>query len=144
MCGFLPVNKKEKKEKLENCRNIKQTLIFYEAPHKLINTLENIYDILGNRKVVLAKELTKIYEEFLRGTVSEILEKGIEPKGEFVIVLEGAEKDENDKIKDVINSVTLEEHMKFYLDKGFEKKEAIKKIAKDRNVSKNEIYQYFI
>lgn len=140
--GFLPVNKKDKKEKLEKIKKINSTLIFYEAPHKLINTLENIKEILGDRNIALAREITKIHEEFIRGTISEILEKYTEPKGEFVLIVEKS-NDDNDE-KDILKKLTLEEHYKFYEKQGFEKKEIIKKIAKDRNKNKNEIYQYFI
>ena len=142
--GFLPVSKKEKKEKLEKYSNIKQTLIFYEAPHKLTATLQSMKDILGDRQIVLAKELTKIHEQIMRGKISEILERCAEPRGEFVIVVEGAEQDEEDLEKEKINNLTLEEHLNFYLNQGIDKKEAIKQIAKDRNVKKNEIYQYFV
>lgn len=140
--GFLPVNKKEKKEKLEKIKKINSTLIFYEAPHKLTITLEDIKEILGDRHAVLAREITKMHEEFLRGTISEILEKYKEPKGEFVIIVERS--NESDEEKDFLLNLTLEEHYKYYETKGFEKKEIIKKIAKDKNKSKNEIYQYFI
>lgn len=140
--GFLPVNKKEKKEKLEEIKKIKSTLIFYEAPHKLINTLENIKEILGDRNIVIAREITKIHEEFLRGTISQILEKYTEPKGEFVIIVE--KSNENSEEKDFLLNLSLEEHYKYYEKQGLEKKEIIKKIAKDKNKNKNEIYQYFI
>ena len=139
--GFLPVNKKEKKEKLEKIKNINSTLIFYEAPHKLINTLEDIKQILGDRKIVLAREITKIHEEFLRGTISQILEQYKEPKGEFVIVVEKSSENDDENI---LLNLSLEEHYKYYENQGFTKKEIIKKIAKDRNKNKNEIYQYFI
>ena len=82
--GFLPVNKKEKNEKLEELKSCKQTLIFYEAPHKLINTLENIKCIMGERKIVLAREITKMHEEYLRGTVGEVLEK-VQNAGKYAI-----------------------------------------------------------
>lgn len=140
--GFLPVNKKEKKEKLEKIKKINSTLVFYEAPHKLINTLENIKEILGDRNIVLARELTKIHEEFIRGTISQILDEYKEPKGEFVIIVEKS-GEINDE-KNFILNLSLEEHYKYYEKQGFEKKEIIKKIAKDRNKNKNEIYQYFI
>lgn len=140
--GFLPVNNKEKKSKLEEIKNENKTLVFYEAPHKLRNTLENIMGIFGNRKIVLARELTKIHEEFIRGELKEILEQIDNPKGEFVILVEGAEKKNEEK--DFLNNLSLEEHYKYYLNKNLEKKEIIKKIAKDRNKNKNEIYQYFI
>lgn len=139
--GFLPVNKKEKKEKLEKLKNEQGTIILYEAPHKLSNTLENILEIFGNRKIVLAREITKIHEEFIRGYIKEILEKNIEVKGEFVIIVEGNKKKScNDNFKEL----SLEEHYKMYEEQGMEKKEIIKKIAKDKKVNKNEIYQKFL
>lgn len=140
--GFLPVNNKEKREKLEKIKKINSTLIFYEAPHKLINTLENIRKYLGDRHIVLAREITKIHEEFLRGTISQILEKYKEPKGEFVIIVE--KSTEINEEKDFLLNLSLEEHYKYYEKQGLEKKEIIKKIAKDKNTNKNEIYQYFI
>ena len=142
--GFLSVNKKEKQEKLEEIKKIKSTLIFYEAPHKLINTLENIKEILGDREIVLAREITKIHEEFIRGSVSEILEKIDNPKGEFVILVEGSKKSEEDEQKENLNNLSLEEHFEYYKNQNYDKKEIIKKIAKDRNTNKNEIYQYFL
>jgi len=140
--GFLPVNKKEKKEKLEKIKKIDNTLIFYEAPHKLINTLENIKEILGDRKIVLAREITKIHEEFIRGNISEILEKYKDIKGEFVIIVEKKESIDEERL--FFEKLSLEEHYKYYEKKGLEKKEIIKQIAKDKNTNKNEIYQYFI
>ncbi len=140
--GFLSKNAKDKKKKLEELKNENKTLIFYESPHKIKSTLENILEILGNRKIVLARELTKIHEEFIRGRILDILEKEQELRGEFVIIVEGTEKKEEEK--EFLNSLTLEEHYKYYLNKNLDKKEIIKKIAKDRNKNKNEIYQYFI
>jgi len=142
--GFLSANKKEKKEKLEEIKNLKQTLIFYEAPHKLINTLETMKEILGNRKIVLARELTKIHEEFIRGNISEVIKSEENPKGEFVIIVEGTTKNERDEQKEFLSNLTLEEHFEYYKKQNYEKKEIIKKIAKDRNTNKNEIYQYFL
>lgn len=142
--GFLPVNKREKIEKLEEIKLFTQTLIFYEAPHKLINTLETIKKVLGDRNVVLAREITKIYEEYMRGTVSEIISKLENPKGEFVIILEGSEKNVKQKEQENLNNLSLNEHYKFYEKQGYEKKEIIKKIAKDRKTNKNDIYQYFL
>ncbi len=140
--GFLSKNNKEKKEKLSELKNESRTLIFYESPHKLKNTLEIMIEILGDREIVLAKEITKIHEEFIRGTISEILSKLDTVKGEFVIVVQGAEK--IDEEKEFLNNLTLKEHYKYYENKNFEKKEIIKMIAKDRGKNKNEIYQYFI
>jgi len=142
--GFLSAIKKEKKEKLEEIKYETRTLILYEAPHKLKGTLEVILEVLGDRNIVLARELTKMHEEFIRGRVTRILE-GIEGiRGEFVILIEGSKQSRKDIENDNLNNLTLEEHYKEYEKQGLEKKEIIKKIAKDRNVSKNEIYQYFM
>lgn len=140
--GFLPLNKKLRKEKLEEIKEYKKTIIIYEAPHKILNTINDLEKILEDRKVVIARELTKIHEEFIRGTISEIKNKLENPKGEFVIIIEGSKNVEN-KEKN-INLLTIEEHYNYYLEKGYEKKEIIKLIAKDRKVSKNEIYKQFI
>lgn len=142
--GFLPVNKKEKQKRLEEVKKLKQTLIFYEAPHKLINTLDNMKQILGDRDIVLAKELTKIHEEYIRGKISNILEKIENPKGEFVIIVQGSNESEKEEEKRALNELSLEEHFEYYKNQGFDKKEIIKKIAKDRNTNKNEIYQMFL
>ncbi len=140
----MSVNKKEKQEKLEEVKKLRQTLIFYEAPHKLINTLENIKEILGDRNIVLAKELTKIHEKYIRGKISDVLQKQENPKGEFVIIVEGSNKNEKDEKQKILNNLSLEDHFEYYKKKNYEKKEIIKKIAKDRNTNKNEIYQYFL
>ena len=145
--GFLPVNQKEKNEILEEIKFNKNTLIFYEAPHKLLKTLESMLKVLGNRKVVLAKELTKIHESFLRDTLENAIKK-IEAeekiRGEFVVLVEGSEVTKSEIEKDNLLNLSLQEHYKYYEELGFDKKEIIKKIAKDRNVSKNEIYQEFV
>lgn len=142
--GFLSALKKDKKEKLEEIKYEKRTIILYEAPHKLKGTLESIYEVLGNRNIVLARELTKIYEEFIRGKVSDILPKIDESKGEFVIIIEGNSESQKDIEIANLNKGSLEEHYHFYELEGMEKKEIVKKIAKDRNVNKNEIYKYFL
>lgn len=141
--GFLPVNKTEKTNKLLSLYDLDKTLIFYEAPHKLINTLNCISEVLGNRKITLARELTKIHEEFIYGYIDDILKNIENPKGEFVIIVEGNKNSTDEVTEKLINS-TLEEHFSFYKNLGYSKKDIIKMIAKDRNVSKNEIYQYFI
>ena len=140
--AFLPLNKKLRKNKFEEIKKDGKTAIIYEAPHKLINTLNDILINLGDRKIVLARELTKIHEEFIRGNVTEIINifKDKEPKGEFIILIEGIKI----KVENNLNNLSLEEHYKYYENQGLEKKEIIKKIAKDRNVNKNEIYQKFI
>ena len=139
--GFLPINKKLRKEKLKEIENETKTIIIYEAPHKLKNTLEDLKDILENRAVVLAREITKIHEEFIRGNIEEIISKSENLKGEMIILIEGAEFKE----KEIgLNELSLDEHFEFYKNQGLDKKEIIKKISKDRGVSKNEIYMEFV
>lgn len=138
--GFLPLNKKTRKEKIEEIKKSTKTIIIYEAPHKLKNTLEDLLDVLGERKIVLARELTKIHEEFIRGTVSDLLEIADNLKGEMILIIEAGSKN----VENELNNLTLEEHYRFYENQGLNKKDIIKKIAKDRNVSKNEIYQKFL
>ena len=145
--GFLPVNVKEKEEILEDIKLNKNTLIFYEAPHKLIKTLESMLKILGNRNIVLAKEITKIHENFYRDTLENMISKlGKEEKirGEFVVLVEGSEVTKKEKEIEDLLKLSLEEHYKYYEKQGLEKKDIIKKIAKDRDISKNEVYQKFI
>lgn len=139
--GFLPLNKKLRKEKLEEIKKTEKTMILYEAPHKLIVTLKDLAEILEDRKVVLARELTKIHEEFIRGNINEIIQKAENLKGEMVLMIEG-----NKEIKEEnhFETLSVEEHYKWYEQQGMEKKEIIKKMAKDRGTSKNEIYQKFI
>lgn len=139
--GFLPLNKKLRKEKLEEIEQESKTAIIYEAPHKLKETLKDLSDIIENRHIVLARELTKIHEEFIRGDISEIINKSENLKGEMIILIEGAQKE---KKENFLNTLDLKEHYKFYESQGLEKKEIIKKIAKDRGVGKNEIYKEFI
>lgn len=141
--GFLPLNKKNRKEKLEQIENSLHTVILYEAPHKLLSTLEDLDKFLGNRKIALAKELTKIHEEFIYGTTEELLQKLDNPKGEYVIIIEKNSSIKTNNIN-FLNTLPLEDHFKFYTEQGFSKNEAIKKIAKDKHVNKNEIYKYFI
>lgn len=139
--GFLPLNKKLRKEKLEEIKKSEKTIIIYEAPHKMKNTLEDLKEILKNRKIVLARELTKIHEEFIRKNINELLEEIDNLKGEMILIIEGAPQENNSEKE--LNNLSLEEHYKYYEKQGFEKKEIIKKIAKDRNVNKNEIYMKF-
>ena len=142
--GFLSINKKIRKEKLEEIKKENKTIILYEAPHKIKSTLEDLSKIIDNRKIVIARELTKIHEEFLRGTTSEILENYKEPKGEHIILIEGSSINEKEENIEKLNELTIEEHYKYYEKQGLEKNEIIKKIAKDRKVTKNEIYKLFI
>ena len=138
--GFLPLNKKNRNEKLEMIKTERKTVILYEAPHKLKNTLNELKDILENRKIVVAKELTKIHEEFYYDNIDVLLNKGEELKGEYVIIIDGNK--ENNKVD--YSKIDIVEHYKFYEKQGMSKNEIIKKIAKDRNVHKSEIYKLFI
>ena len=140
--GFLPLNKKLRIQKLKEIENSEKTIILYEAPHKMERTLKDLKQILDNRKIVLAREITKIHEEFIRKDIDELIEDIPNIKGEMILIIEGnLNKIEEDN---VIDNLTLEEHFNYYKNKGLSKKEIIKKIAKDRNVNKNEIYQKFI
>ena len=140
--GFLPLNKKLRKEKLEEIKKSEKTIIIYEAPHKMKSTLQDLKNILENRKIVLARELTKIHEEFIRKNIDEILNEIDNLKGEMILIIEGASRSFDEENE--LNNLTLEEHYNYYEKQGLEKKEIIKKIAKDRNVNKNEIYMKFI
>ena len=140
--GFLPLNKKLRKNKLEEIKNSNKTIIMYEAPHKLKNTLNDLKVILDiDRKIVLARELTKIHEEFIRGNIDDLLNICENIKGENVLIIEK----NNKKIDDnKFDDLSLEDHYKLYEEQGYTKKEIIKKIAKDRNLDKNSVYQEFI
>ncbi len=140
--GFLPLNKKNRKNVLERIKREDKTIILYEAPHKIIKTLQDILETIGDINCVIAKEITKIHEEFLRDNISRILEQINEPKGEYIIILDL----NNNIIKDSLDIAekSIEEQYEFYKNKGMDKKDIIKTIAKNKNVPKNEIYQMFI
>lgn len=140
--GFLPLNKKLRKEKLKEIENSEKTIIIYEAPHKMKTTLMDLKNILKNRKIVLARELTKIHEEFIRKDIDELLKEIDNLKGEMILIIEAKKIEDNSENE--LNNLSLEEHYKYYEKQGLDKKEIIKKIAKDRNVNKNEIYMKFI
>lgn len=143
--GFLPAEKREKKEILEELATETRTMILYEAPHHLIRTLEELYGALGNRKICVCRELTKKFETVLPTTLEEALElyKREEPRGEYVLVVEGKSREE--KRQESIaawESMTIEEHMSYYEEQGMDQKSAMKQVAKDRGVGKREIYAY--
>ncbi|WP_368489463.1 16S rRNA (cytidine(1402)-2'-O)-methyltransferase [Clostridium sp. BJN0013] len=145
--GFLPRENKDKKIFLQSVKDRRETLIMYESPHRLIHTLEALKDILGNRHIAICRELTKIYEEILRFTIEESINyySGRNIKGEFVLVIEGKDKKELlQEKKKKWEDLSIEDHIKMYIDKGLDKKEAVKKVAKDRNVCKSKIYKYSI
>ncbi|MBE6070484.1 MAG: 16S rRNA (cytidine(1402)-2'-O)-methyltransferase [Clostridium butyricum] len=143
--GFLPRENKERKPVIEELMNYQETLIFYEAPHRLLDTLSFLYDNLGDRKIAVCRELTKLYEEIYRGNISEAINffQINKPRGEFVLIIEGKriEEIEEEKKSQWIN-LTVEEHILSYMNNGMNKKDAIKKVAKDRNLPKNEIYKF--
>ncbi len=142
--GFLPLNKKNRKLKIEEIKKEQKTVILYEAPHKIINTLKDINEEIGDINISIIKELTKIHEKVFRGKVSEIIGRLENIKGELIIVIEGNKNINDNNIGKILNDMNLEEHYNYYEKKGFEKKDIIKKIAKDKNVNKNEIYINFL
>lgn len=142
--GFLPLNKKNRRYVLEKIKKEDKTIILYEAPHKIIKTLQDLLENIGDVNCVIARELTKIHEEVLRDNISGILNRIKEPKGEYIILLDlNGNIVEKDDIADITNK-SVEEQYEYYKSKGMEKKDIIKQIAKNKNVPKNEIYQMFI
>lgn len=143
--GFLPMDKKDKKQVLSYMEKEHRTLIFYEAPHRLLDTLAEFSKVVSeDRKIAVARELTKKFEEIQFGTVKEVIKyfEQNSPKGEFVIVIEGYSlaKQREEEIED-FNKISLEEHMDIYLNQGLSEKDSMKKVAKDRGVGKSEIYK---
>lgn len=136
--GFLNSKQSQRIKQLNELVDRKETLIIYEAPHRIKETLLDIYKVFGNRNIVIARELTKKYEEYTRGSLEEIIENVNELKGEIVLIIEGCKE-----IQEVINlnKLTIKEHYEYYQSKGMSDNDAIKSVAKDRNVSKNIIYK---
>lgn len=145
--AFLPVDKKEKALILEELKDETRTIICYEAPHRLVKTLEELYNALGNRNITICRELTKKHETAFVTTFLESIEyyKENSPKGECVIVIEGksfVQLAEESRSK--WSEMSIEEHMLYYTNQDIDKKEAMKLVAKDRGISKREVYNYFI
>ncbi|WP_058487033.1 16S rRNA (cytidine(1402)-2'-O)-methyltransferase [Defluviitalea phaphyphila] len=142
--GFLPTDTKKKKERLEKLSKEERTIILYEAPHRIFKTLEALYKTLGNRKISIIREITKQYEEIKLFTLEESIkyyEKN-SPKGEFVLVIEGISDEEINKINEKKwEHIKIDEHFKLYLEKGMNKKDAMKQVAKDRGITKREVYK---
>lgn len=143
--GFLPRENKDRKPIIEDLKDRTETLIFYEAPHRLLDTLEFLEEHLGDRKISICRELTKLHEEILRLPLSDAVKYYTEnsPRGEYVLVVEG--KRQEDIMKEAQarwESLSVEEHIKKYIEDGLSKKDAIKKVAKDRNLPKSEVYKY--
>lgn len=142
--AFLPREKKERALVLEQLKNETRTIILYEAPHHLVKTLEELQSALGNRKIAVCRELTKRYEEKTLSTIEDMLDfyKENEPRGEYVLVLEGKSFEEiAEEEKKSWEAMTLEEHMAVYENQGIDRKEAMKLVAKDRGISKRDVYQ---
>lgn len=139
--GFLSKQKKNRLETLTRIKPIQGTLIFYESPHRLKDTLGELQSILGNRQMVAARELTKKFEEFRRGTIDELLAYYREeaPRGEFTLIVDGAGEDE--MIKEDVLTLTVEQELAMMIEAGTDKKEAIRQVAKRRNMPKREVYQ---
>ncbi len=142
--GFLPADKKEKRYVITELKKETRTVIFYEAPHHLKRTLSELYEGLGDRRITLCRELTKKFETVFPTTLEGAIAyyKENEPKGEYVLVMEGADRkalihDEQVKWEEL----SLEEHMSFYENQGMDRKDAMKKVASDRGVSRREVYQ---
>lgn len=143
--GFLPPEKKEKARILEELKQETRTIILYEAPHHLVRTLKELYETLGERKITLCRELTKKFETIMPTTLEKALDyyEEQDPRGEYVLVIEGKSFAEMEKEKqESFLEIPIEEHMKRYEETGMDRKEAMKAVAKDRGISKRDVYQY--
>ncbi|MBR1865294.1 MAG: 16S rRNA (cytidine(1402)-2'-O)-methyltransferase [Lachnospiraceae bacterium] len=142
--AFLPYDKKEREAILSELKTETRTIILYEAPHKLRKTLKELYGELGDRRISLCRELTKRHETNFRTTLSEAVQyyETEDPRGEYVLVIEGADRTQlrEAEMREFL-SMSVAEHVQYYMEQGMEKKEAMKKAAKDRGVGKREIYQ---
>ncbi len=135
--GFLNAKDSKQKKELEKLKNIRYTLIFYESVHRLKSTLANMLDVFGDRSICICREISKIHEEYIRGNISELLENFSDMKGEFVLVVEGNKESINYDNLDIVK------HIKLYLNDGLSEKEAIKLVAKERNIAKSEVYMEY-
>ncbi len=142
--GFLPSDKKEKKAVLEDLKKESRTIILYEAPHHLLRTLNELHETLGDRRVTLCRELTKKFEQVMPTTICSAIElyDHEEPRGEYVLVVEGKSLTEFQKEQQQSwQKISIEEHMRQYESQGIDRREAMKKVAKDRGIPKREVYQ---
>ena len=136
--GFLNSRQSQRIKELNNLKDKKETLIIYEAPHRIHETLKDMYSVFGDRKIVIARELTKHYEEYTRTTLSALQDVDLNLKGEMVLIVEGASLD---SCILELNSLSIKNHFNHYIDEGLDEKEALKKVAKDRGVAKGDIYR---
>ena len=142
--AFLPTDKKERKAILNSLITETRTTIIYEAPHHLLSTLEELYNTIGDRKITLCRELTKLHETIQLMTISSAITyyREKQPKGEYVMVISGRTLKELEEEKQQSwEQISIDEHMDIYLSKGLDKTEAMKKVAKDRGISKRDVYQ---
>lgn len=135
--GFLNSKESKRKKELEELKDNKFTIIFYEAPHRITKTLKNIKEVFGNRKAAIAREISKKYEEVIRGTIEDLIISSEDIKGEIVLIIEG-NHDEKD-----FSELSILDHINIYLKEGKDSKEAIKLVAKDRNIPKSEVYNKY-
>lgn len=145
--GFLPPDKKEKTEILEECREESRTMIFYEAPHHLKRTLVELNEALGDRKITLCRELTKKFETVMPTTIKDAIAfyEENEPRGEYVLVVEGRSREEKKKkAQEIWLEMSVADHVAFYEEQGMDRKSAMKRAAKDRGVSRRDIYQILL
>lgn len=143
--GFLPRENKPRNEVLDEIKDYRETVIFYEAPHRLNSTLEYLREKLGNRRIAICRELTKMHEQIYRGTIEEGISyfEANRPRGEFVLVLEGKTDEEIKTEKESLwIDLSIEDHLIKVINEGIDKKEAIKIVAKERNLPKKEVYKY--
>ncbi|MDD7178678.1 MAG: 16S rRNA (cytidine(1402)-2'-O)-methyltransferase [Lachnospiraceae bacterium] len=142
--AFLPREKKERAKILEELKTETRTIILYEAPHHLIATLEELLEMLGNRSISLCRELTKKYEEVQKTTLEDVLlyYKDHEPRGEYVLIIAGRDRKEmEEQAREAWEELSFSEHMAIYEAKEIPRKEAMKLVAKDRGISKRDVYQ---
>ena len=135
--GFLNSKENKRKKELELLKSTSYPIIFYEAPHRLIKTLNNIHEILGNRKIAIVREISKKYEEVIRGTVENILKAVENIKGEIVLIVEGNSKEPT------FENISIKDHVDLYIEDGLTPNEAIKKVAKERNIPKSIVYNEY-
>ncbi|MEG1286800.1 MAG: 16S rRNA (cytidine(1402)-2'-O)-methyltransferase [Clostridium sp.] len=143
--GFLPRENKDRKVIIEEVINARETLVFYEAPHRLLDTLNYLKESLGNRKIAACRELTKLHEEIVRGSIEECINHFLDkrPRGEFVLVVEGKSEETIKAEKEALwSDLTIEEHILKNIESGIDKKQAIKMVAKERNLPKSEVYKH--
>lgn len=145
--AFLPQDKKERQRILTELKTDTRTLILYEAPHRLLKTLEELKEVLGDRTITVIKELTKKHENVFLTSILRAIDtyQSKEAKGEYVLIIEGKSYEELEaNQQEQWNLVSLEDHMQLYIDQGMEKKEAMKSVAKDRGISKRDVYQLLL